>query len=77
MVGLAHDRLPSKMGEIYAGVVAACLHAWMKTILNFGVPEELEDEDGVQVEVGCIEKVSIMYPSRNCMLTKSDSPSSK
>jgi hypothetical protein len=59
MVSLAKDRLPGILGERYTNLTTACLTCLDKGEENtFGTEKELLDQDGIQVGVRDIEKVS-------------------
>lgn len=77
LVELAEEILPSRMGKIYSRIVMTCLTCLEKDNVDFGNPEEFEDEDGVQVGVRYIEKVSFVFPLGCCILMGSDYPLSQ
>lgn len=64
LVSLARNRLPLHMGERYADVVVNCLTCLDADNVDFGDPQEFQDEDGVLVGVKYIEKVSLPFGSQ-------------
>ena len=58
LVELARTKLPGRMGDTFTEVVMNCLTCLDEDNEDFGNPEEFEDEDGVQIGVRYIEKVS-------------------
>lgn len=57
---LAREKLSSCMGDKYADVVQTCLTCLDPDNSDFGDQSEFEDEDGIQVGVRYIEKVSLL-----------------
>jgi len=66
LVQLARDSLPPRTGDIYAGVVLACLTCLDPGNDMFGDEESLRDEDGVLVGVRFIERI-LMELDRICV----------
>lgn len=60
---LAAQRLPAQMGQIYTDVVLSCLKCLDRNNEAFGDQSDLEDDDGIEVGVRYIEKVSFFPPS--------------
>lgn len=58
LVSLVRGRLRSRMGTRYAEVVETCLTCLDADIVDFGDVREFQDEDGIQIGVRYIEKVS-------------------
>lgn len=57
-LGLARGKLKSIMGSIYSEVVVTCLTSLDPGNVDFGDESEFQDEDGIQVGVRYIEKVT-------------------
>ncbi|GME29047.1 het-s domain protein [Neofusicoccum parvum] len=57
LVEMAGAELPGRMGEVYAGVVVACLTCLDADSETFGDLQGLADEDGIIVGVRYIEKI--------------------
>jgi hypothetical protein len=57
LVGLAKQRLPSRIGERYTEIVVTCLTCLDESNTDFGDNSEFEDADGVLIGVRFIEKV--------------------
>ncbi|KAL2066159.1 hypothetical protein VTL71DRAFT_2230 [Oculimacula yallundae] len=57
LVALAKARLPARTGKKYQEIVFDCLTCLDPENVNFGNPEEFEDEDGISVGVRYIEKI--------------------
>jgi len=57
LVGLAKQRLPSRIGEKYTEIVVTCLTCLDESNTDFGDSSEFEDADGVLIGVRFIEKV--------------------
>ncbi|RMZ84445.1 hypothetical protein DV738_g640, partial [Chaetothyriales sp. CBS 135597] len=61
LVRLARTLLPRRMGNNYAEVVETCLTCLDKDNADFGNEDEFVDQDGIQVGVRYIEKVTKLY----------------
>jgi hypothetical protein len=59
LVDLAREKLPSRMGDKYTGVVVNCLTCLDEGNIDFGDQSEFEDADGISIGVRYIEKVSL------------------
>ncbi|KAI9043587.1 uncharacterized protein KD926_003357 [Aspergillus affinis] len=59
LLSLARGELRSKMGTRYAEVVETCLTCLDPENVDFGDANEFQDEDGIQVGVRYIEKVTM------------------
>ncbi|RDW94235.1 uncharacterized protein DSM5745_01557 [Aspergillus mulundensis] len=60
LINVAQKNLPRLIGRIYTEVVVSCLTCLDKDNELFGDEKEFQDEDGIQVGVRYIEKVSLL-----------------
>lgn len=56
-ISLARKKLPTRMGDQYTRIVINCLTCMDAANVDFGDPQEFEDEDGIFIGVKYIEKV--------------------
>lgn len=59
LLSLARGELRSRMGTRYSEVVVTCLTCLGPGNTDFGDESEFQDEDGIQIGVRYIEKVSV------------------
>ncbi|KAL9600676.1 MAG: hypothetical protein Q9219_003006 [cf. Caloplaca sp. 3 TL-2023] len=70
VIRLAEQRLPGSMGRIYTSIVLSCLTCLDAGNTDFGSQDELDDESGILVGVGYVEKVKYSIPIARLLLTQ-------